>query len=252
MRICLIIAAVIGMSAPAAIAAPTKAGADNTPNQPAPDPGPARDAALRLARIVLPERDQVAAALRMVDSDLAPAFRGNDDFKALEADFPGFTDTVLAELKPALARFTRRELPAYHARVAELFASRLDTAEIDDLAAFYQTPTGQKMIRGMHENLTARATVGEVMTDPDKPTSYSAIAKDHQDAAEVTTKLIDRSDEPALLEFAKKPYFTRLAALGPALRKLEQDFTNEPSPQFEAEVEAIIKATIAKFEAQTN
>jgi hypothetical protein len=37
--------------------------------------------------------------------------------------------------------------------------------------------------------------------------------------------------------------------MGPAMRKLEQDFMNEPAPEFEAEIEAIVKATFARFEA---
>ena len=31
--------------------------------------------------------------------------------------------------------------------------------------------------------------------------------------------------------------------------KLAQDFANEPAPEFEAEIEAIMTATLARFEA---
>jgi hypothetical protein len=52
------------------------------------------------------------------------------------------------------------------------------------------------------------------------------------------------------MEFGRKPYFTKVAALGPAMRKVEQDFSNEPAPEFDAEVEAIVNATFARFEAK--
>lgn len=89
----------------------------------------------------------------------------------------------------------------------------------------------------------------EISANPEKPTSYSAVATDHKTSAKAAIKLIDQSDHATLREFALKPYFTRVASLGPAMRKLEQDMSNEPSPEFEAEVGAIMTATLAKFEA---
>ena len=146
-------------------------------------------------------------------------------------------------------RFTLKELPAYHDRVASLITSRLNAAEIEDLTTFYLTPTGRKLINGMQENASVGSTLDEIMASPDKPTSYSAVMADHKAGAEATRKLIDDSDHAALREFARKPYFTRVALMGPAMRKLEQDFSNEPAPEFQAEVEAIMAATVAKFEA---
>lgn len=209
----------------------------------------AKAVALRLANILYSEDSQVAMADRMADGELASAIRGNPDMQFLDEKYPGFTDHVLKEMKPALVRFTRNQLPAYHSRVADLIASRLDAAEIEDLTKFYLTPTGRKLLAGMQQNATVGATLDEVMANPDKPTSYSAVEADHKASTEATKKLIDASDHPALREFAKKPYFTRVAMMGPAMRKLEQDFSNEPAPEFEAEIEAIMTATLAKFEA---
>ena len=209
----------------------------------------AKAAARRLAGILYSEKSQVAMAERMADGDLATAFRANPDLQFLDKEYPGFTDAILKELKPALVRFTLKELPAYHDRVAILIASRLNAAEIEDLTKFYLTPTGQKLLKGMQQNATLGATLGEIVTDPDKPTSFSAVAADHKASAEATKKLLDQNDHPALKEFAMKPYFTRVAMMGPAMRKLEQDFSNEPAPEFEAEIEAIMRATVAKFEA---
>lgn len=207
-------------------------------------------AADSLARILYPEGQQIAAAERMVDKDMGAAFRSDADFLALEKEFPGLIEAVLNEVKPALARFTRNRLPEYHQRVAALLASHFSTPELEDIAKFYLTPTGQKIVRGMHENATGGAMLGEIMADPDKPTSLSAVASDHKTASQATKKLIDTSDEPALTELTKKPYFLRMATLGPKMRKLDLEFTNEPDPEFEAEVAAIFEAVIARFESR--
>jgi hypothetical protein len=240
---CVLIVAGSGL-APAAVQTsapivPAPAAVDQTPKQ----------AALRLAAILYAEESQVAIAERMADTEIASVFRRDPNFQEIEAEFPGFTDAVLKEMKPALVRFTRQSIPSYHDRIATLIASRLTVAEIVDLTKFYQTPTGQKLVKGMQANVTTQAMIGEIVKDPDAPTSYSAIAEDHKAATDATKKLIDSSDTPALMEFAKKPYFTKVAALGPAMRKLEQDFSNEPAPEFDAEVEAIVNATFARFEA---
>ncbi len=216
---------------------------------PAPIDPAAKAAALRLAGILYSERSQAAVAERIADGELSAAFRANSDLQFLDKEYPGFTEAILREMKPALVRFTIKELPAYHERVADLISSRLNAAEIEDLTKFYLTPTGQKLLNGMQQNATVGATLSEVMADPDKPTSYAAVAADHKASTEAATKLIDESDKPALKEFAMKPYFTRVAMMAPAMRKLEQDFSNEPAPEFEAEIEAIMTATLAKFEA---
>ena len=211
----------------------------------------ASEAALKLAQLLYSEESQIAMVERMVDTDMALSFKSDEDFKELEAEYPGFTDAVLAELKPALVRFTKRELPSYHRRVADLFASRLSASEIADVTQFYMTPVGRKVLQGMQDNVSIKSMLDEVATDPDRPTSYSAITADHAAAVEATKKVVDKGDEAAFLELVRKPYFTRLAALGPAMRKLEQDLTNEPAPEFEAEVQAIVKATLARFTAAT-
>ena len=223
------------------------------PRDPAEQPNDRATAevALKLARILSPDEAQVAAAVRMIDTSMGPAFRADPDFQALEAEYPGLLDAILAELRPAIERFTRSELPAYHQKVADLLSSRFTRAEIEDITQFYLTPTGQKLVTGMAANADAGAMMSEIIADPDKPTSYSAIAKDHGTAAEATLKQVDKSDEGALLELAAKPYFAKLAALGPAMRKLDQDFSNEPAPAFEAEVGAIIEAVIARFMVQS-
>ena len=242
----LIVGLALGSVAGAAFAAPTSPPPVITP---APVDLAAKAAARRLAGILYSEQSQVATAERIADGDLSTAFRTNPDLQVLDKEYPGFTDAVLKELKPALVRFTVKELPAYHDRVAGLIASRLNAAEIEDLTAFYRTPTGQKVLKGMQQHATVGATLGEIVADPDKPTSFAAVAADHKASADATKKLIDESDHPTLREFAKKPYCTRVAMLGPAMRKLEQDFSNEPAPEFEAEIEAIMTATFAKFEA---
>ena len=62
----------------------------------------AKAAALRLAGLIYSEESQVAMAERMADNELAPAFRANSDLQALDSTYPGFTEEVLKQLKPAL------------------------------------------------------------------------------------------------------------------------------------------------------
>jgi hypothetical protein len=208
-----------------------------------------KTAALRLASLLYSEESQMRMAAQIADKELAPAFRANDDLKELDSKYPGFTEEVIRQLKPAFLRFTKGQLPSYQERMARLVADRLNAEEIEDLTKFYLTPTGKKLLNGMQQNATAGTTIKESLTDPEKPTSYAAVVADHAAAQDATRKLVDESDKAALVEFAGKPYFTSVAALGPALRKLEQDFANEPAPEFEAEIEAIMTATLTKFEA---
>jgi Uncharacterized protein conserved in bacteria (DUF2059) len=246
MRSLIVVWLVLAPLGTASAAAP--ATVSNAANQ-APADAAGKAAALRLASLLYSEESQMRMAAQIAENELAPAFRANDDLKTLDSKYPGFTEEVIKQLKPAFLRFTKGQLPSYQERIARLVAERLSAAEIEDLTKFYLTPTGQKLLNGMQQNATAGTTIKESLTDPGKPTSYAAVEADHKAAQDATRKLVDESDKAALLEFAGKPYFTRVAALGPAMRKLEQDFANEPAPEFEAEIEAIMTATLAKFEA---
>jgi hypothetical protein len=251
MRSIIVIGLVLASFGTASAAAPASPPLTPTANVATEAPGDAaaRTVALRLASILYSEDSQMRMAGQIADNELAPAFRANDDLKGLDSQYPGFTDEVIRQLKPAFLRFTKGQLPSYQERIAWLIAERLSAEEIEDLTKFYLTPTGQKLLNGMQQNATASATIKESLNDPDKPTSYAAVDADHKAAQDATRRLIDESDKAALVEFAGKPYFARVAALGPAIRKLEQDFANEPAPEFEAEIEAIMTATLAKFEA---
>jgi hypothetical protein len=132
--------------APAASATPSSA-EFKKPIDPA-----AISAGLRLAEFIYDEASQAAAASRMVDIDIGPAFRSSPDFKALEAEYPGFIEAVLTEIRPLMVSFSRDMLPEYRGRAAEIYASHLTAAEIEDLFKFYQTPTGQKMIKSMTQD----------------------------------------------------------------------------------------------------
>lgn len=244
MRLRLIFGAMLALVAPAM--SPALAG--ETALRTAADPE-AKVAGLRLAHAIYSEQEQVGIAVRLVDIQLGPMFRNNEDFQVLETKHPGFTDAVLEQFKVALARYTKESLPGYYDRIATLLASHLRADEIDDLAAFYRTPTGQKLLRGVAENVTVDAVLAEVAADPDKPTSLSAVAADHKAMAEAAKKLVDKSDEPALIALAKKPYFGRVQAIIPEMRKLERDFMNEPAPEFEKDIERIVTDTLARFEA---
>ena len=233
----------------ASIAAPAPPPVINPVANKAPADPAGRAAALRLASLLYSEDSQMRMAEQIADNELAPAFRANDDLKTLDSKYPGLTEEFIKQLKPAFLRFTKGQLPSYQERIARLISERLNAEEIEDVTKFYLTPTGKKLLNGMQQNATAGTTIKESLTDPDKPTSYAAVVADHKVAQDATRKLVDESDKAALVEFAGKPYFTRVAALGPAMRKLEQDFANEPAPEFEAEIDAIMTATLAKFEA---
>jgi len=249
MRSIIVIWLALAPLGPASAAAPAPPPVINPVANEAPADPAGRAAALRLAILLYSEDSQMRMAGQIADNELAPAFRANDDLKTLDSKYPGFTEEFIKELKPAFLRFAKGQLPSYQERIARLIAERLNAEEIEDLTKFYLTPTGQKLLNGMQQNATAGTTIKESLTEPDKPTSYAAVVADHKVAQDATRKLVDESDKAALVEFAGKPYFTRVAALGPAMRKLEQDFANEPAPEFEAEIEAIMTATLAKFEA---
>lgn len=239
----LALAAALGQAGAAAVAAPPPQG------ETAARVADARtlEAARRLAKLVNPEQAQVDATLRMVDNSFIPAMSADEDVKAMEAEYPGLLRRIADDLKPVFIRHTRRILPAHIERYAEVYAANFSAEELDELYELYASPAGQRLVASMLENVSADSLLQEVVKDPDAPTSLAAVKADHDRARRAALKQVSDADKDAFAALIAKPYLSRMMALGPKLRKLEQELINEPDPALDAEIEQVIEKSITDF-----
>jgi hypothetical protein len=201
----------------------------------------AMEAGRRLARLINQEQVQVDAAVRLIDTSFIPTIAADPNIKQLEAEYPGLLRRIGDDMKPLMASYTRKVLPDYIERAAAIYAGLFSAAEIDDLYGIYASPAGQRLIASMTNNITADALLQEAVKDPKSGSSLAAVGSDHYKAAAAALKTTSDADKQAFTAIFSKAYFTRMIQLGPKLRKLEQDMINQPDPERDAEIRAVIE-----------
>ena len=185
--------------------------------------GPYRADAIALAEATMPEKpfkDMIAA---MMDRGLREGL--GEDASALEKASPGILAEMQGAVKSSMSTLFAR---AYHdtlERYARLYSQSFTPAETAELAKFYRTPTGQKLIAAKYSSLA----VGDIPLDRDTTT---------QDVSQVNKKAVgsimdhlDGNDMIELTKFGALPSFRKLKSLMPIVNRMEAEMANEPNPE---------------------
>ena len=102
-------------------------------------PSPEATSAARELIVAMKATDQFKAILPLIMQNLKPAIVQNRP--DVEKDFDAIT--------PAMIDMAMSKLPALTELMAQVYARNFTTAELNDLMAFYKTPTGQKLLQSM-------------------------------------------------------------------------------------------------------
>jgi hypothetical protein len=102
-------------------------------------PPPEATSAARELIVAMKATDQFKAILPLIMQNLKPAIVQNRP--DVEKDFDAIT--------PAMIDMAMSKLPALTELMAQVYARNFTTAELNDLMAFYKTPTGQKLLQSM-------------------------------------------------------------------------------------------------------
>jgi hypothetical protein len=102
-------------------------------------PPPEATSAARELIVAMKATDQFKAILPLIMQNLKPAIVQNRP--DVEKDFDAIT--------PAMIDMAMSKLPALTELMAQVYARNFTTAELNDLKAFYKTPTGQKLLQSM-------------------------------------------------------------------------------------------------------
>ena len=102
-------------------------------------PSPEATSAARELIVAMKATDQFKAILPLIMQNLKPAIVQNQP--DVEKDFDAIT--------PAMIDMAMSKLPALTELMAQVYARNFTTAELNDLMAFYKTPTGQKLLQSM-------------------------------------------------------------------------------------------------------
>lgn len=218
------------------------------PSTPAASPvdGAQRKAALDLAGTIYSVENQTLGMENFLQNSFGPTLLKEPSIREMEDASPGMVKAIVEAMRPIFRQFIVDELPAYHAGVADIYVAHLTTDEMIAMKRFFETPTGQKLVRGVHSNMTFDSMMTEIVADPNAPTSRKAIEDDQMAAVGRAVRSIDVSDRSALEAAIGSTWISKVKVMRPKLLDHETKYMNQPSPKFEAAIEEAMLRVIGE------
>ena len=207
--------------------------------------GPVREDALRLAQVLIPEDQYLPfleqAAITGFDQGV------DDNVDQLESEHPGFLDAMRAELRKVIREHGKADMPALHSRYARAIGAHFNSVEVAELAGFYGSRTGQKLIVGKFAGMDMSSMLAKIGEDPDATVTSDDIQTLNRSAVTKLLPHLDAEDQAALIRFGQMPSFRKLSAFTSVMAALEAHIATEPDPELDRDLDAAVGSVMARF-----
>ncbi len=227
-----------------AVADPSAAAAGEAPQM---QQKPVSAAALALSRLLNPEPDMRAMMERAFDAGFAAGKDADPQAGAAYAEHPGLEETIRKAGQKAMAANVDRIIAKALARFARFYDERLTQNEIQDMIAFYGSPTGRKVVAGMYAGIDMNQLVERLGPDGQSDISGSDVGAINRRAVTRILPSITAADRTALMKFAATPTFARLRSILPDFQRLVASIANEPDPVLNAAIETEVSKAVNAF-----
>ncbi len=232
----LLAAAAVAPSAALAQSAPITATADPT----------RRALGYELAKLLNPEAPVMAALEAAFGDSLPEMLLADPEMKEMEARYPGIVKAMADAMRPILLRYLRESMPELWDRMAVVY-SELSEADLRAVIGFYRTPTGTRIIELMTSDAQLGPMLQELMADEDDTTTGQELSAAARQAATAAVGKMTQAQIAEAARFAATPAGRRAVALQPRMAAVMADWSNRPSPEVQAELEAVLIPVVERF-----
>lgn len=153
----------------AAMAAPAAAqsSAPSAPGAAAQSPAAIAHArALELADLLNGERVTRAQAIKFFQVTVPEQMRAQPEYRALEAKYPGVIEHVVGRMQPVVTDLMLKRMPRLLERSAAVYTARFTPAEVEQILAFYRSPTGAWVVATIAQGTDLSAMLKIKINDP--------------------------------------------------------------------------------------
>ena len=176
--------------------------------------------------------------------------RADPNVGAAEAVSPGLVDEILAGMRPVIDRHNDRVTKDYRPRMMAVMADYLTPEEATDVAGFYRSDLGRKLMSGVISNYNMEGVIAAGMKE--QQVTEAQVRGDITEAVTKGMAQMDKNDIEAIGRQAlSNPALMKLQRIAPEINRLRTQMENEPlSPADDAEIVQVVEAVFAKRFAQ--
>ncbi|MBB3034928.1 DUF2059 domain-containing protein [Alteriqipengyuania lutimaris] len=190
------------------------------------------------------------AAIEAVLRDMRTVMMRDPNLVLMERRCEGLVDSIMAVSGPLIIEYGNVERSVTRAEMAALFEEELTGEEARQLAAFYESESGQRILSGVNANLNFEKSIaGSVPSGPDMP-----VRIDERDAESDTRRMVagmisglsQEELEEIEREIVAIPAFPKFEALAPQVTALRLEIANRDLiPGFNERLDAAMNTAIA-------
>jgi len=190
------------------------------------------------------DRPAIEAGLDWMVKELAK----NPDMAAVEAAYPGVTEKLRAAFRPIMTGYSQRVKLAYRPRMVALFQAELTEAEAAEVAEFYASPIGHRLVAGIVDSYRPDAVLGTLGTD--QRVDAADVEQDLNSATAGMLHGLSAAETAELYrELAARPAVAKLVPVVPRIAALRAEMEEEPmTAKEEAAIEAAVEEVFASIE----
>ena len=205
--------------------------------------------AAALARTVAPADITIALEVEQARKAILALPTIDEDAKQLESEFPGIYAAMWAAIEPEVRRSTEADYPDYWAALERMYLARLTEQEAQAVLAFFRSPTGQKLLRGMYGAMDA----GSMMAEMVKSDSSTIDAKQMQSAVDAAkAKAVEQlgpEDQASLLTLVGSIDLEKFRALGAETQRITLEWVNKEDPEGEERLGKMMQDAMENYMA---
>ena len=166
----------------------------------------------------------------------------------IEAAHPGFLKRLRAAARPIIAGYSLRVKRAYRPRMIAILQSDLTAAEAAEIADFYASPIGRKVVAGVTQSYRPDAVLGTIETEQE--VSVADVEQDMDSATQAALQGLSAQETAELYaEIAARPAMAKLVPVVPRIAALRAEMEEEPmTPEEDAAIEAAFGEIFASLE----
>ncbi len=190
------------------------------------------------------------ALIKTMRNQIHQIIKSDPDIAILENEYPGLINAGVDAMMPIVIRQTEAGMPTLFDRQAVLLIKNFSLREIQELDKIFKSPTFRR-IRTAAQTNTNLSAVEDVVNE-DRDINTSDIDRIQKDTVRNIVPTLSSADNAYLIKTSLNPTFKKFQKLMPQLNAIEAQWSNESTPEQDAEIEAAAtkgyEEHFAKFE----
>ncbi len=171
-------------------------------------------------------------------------------FSKMEEESPGLLDDLISEMRPTFRAYQERVRNGYRPQMIALFAQYLSPDEARDIAQFYRSDLGKRILRGVSRNYSPDSTLSDIENydSISQGEAEKNVASDLGNASAATIAELSQDD---IAEMGRRaianPGLLKLAQVNPGIVALRAEMEQTPlTPTEEARIVAAVEGVFER------